>query len=278
MDNLTYIEFGEKVPGQRPFKMAFDLSHSTNRFIHSFMVRNEVCDVPFTTVLTQFLLPGDTFIDIGSHIGYYSLMARQIVGDTGNIYSFEARPDIFGVMLSSIQINSYRNMTAFNCAISDQEQLVEFSICDHDEGLSSLADIGGRKISVFSTTLDALHNRLKFSQVRVVKIDVEGFEAAVIRGGRNFFRDVMPENVAFEVNNEIRGVEKHQDQPLRAYFATMGYRSYLVRPMNKTQIVEDLYGESLLLEVPVDMFIGGLDYGNILATRRRIDAPVLHLG
>jgi hypothetical protein len=88
----------------------------------------------------------------------------------------------------------------------------------------------------------------------------------------------MPENVAFEVNNEIRGVEKHQDQPLRAYFATIGYRSYLVRPMNKTQIVEDLYGESLLLEVPVDMFIGGLDYGNILATRRRIDAPVLHLG
>jgi FkbM family methyltransferase len=239
------------------------------------MVRNEVCDFPFTTILMQFLLPGDTFIDIGSHIGYYSLMARQFVGDAGNIYSFEASPDTFGVMLSSIQLNSYRNMTAFNCAVSDHEEVVEFSICDYDEGMSSLADIGGRKISVFSTTLDALQERLKFSKVRVVKIDVEGFEAAVVRGGQNFFRNIMPENIAFEVNNGVAGVERHQDQPLREYFATMGYKSYLVRPMHPTEAISDLYGESLLLEVPADMFIGGLEYGNILATRRNIDAPVL---
>jgi FkbM family methyltransferase len=230
---------------------------------------------PFTTVLTRFLVQGDTFIDIGSHIGCYSLMARQFVGDTGHIYSFEASPDTFGVLLSSIQLNSYRNMMAFNCAISDKEQTVEFSISDTDEGLSSLVDIGGRKISIHSTTLDALHERLKFNRVRVVKIDVEGSESAVIKGGLKFFRDVMPENVVFEFNNQIRGVGTHQDQPLRAYFASMGYNSYLVKPLVCGAVRNDLYGNNLLLEIPVDSFIGGVEYGNILATRRRIDAPVL---
>lgn len=108
-----------------------------------------------------------------------------------------------------------------------------------------------------------------------MKIDVEGFESAVIKGGMNFFRDVMPENVAFEVNNFIHGVGQHQDQPLRAYFASMGYKSYLVRPLLCDEATADLFGEGLLLEIPVHLFIGGLEYGNILATRRSIDAPVL---
>jgi FkbM family methyltransferase len=202
-------------------------------------------------------------------------MARQFVGEQGNIYAFEANPDIHGVLLSSIQVNSYRNIMAVNCAISDTEQLVKFSISDADEGLSSLADIGGRKISVHSTTLDALHERLKFDKVRVVKIDVEGFEPAVIKGGMKFFREVMPENVVFEVNNQIPGVEKHQDQPLRGYFAGLGYKSYLVKPFISNKFTDDLFGSSLFLEIPVDSLMNNLQYGNILATRRIVDAPVL---
>ena len=81
-------------------------------------------------------------------------MARQFVGGTGNIYSFEPHPGTYGVLLSSIQLNSYRNIAAFNCAISDKEQVVAFTMSEADEGLSSLADIGGTKISVYSTTLE----------------------------------------------------------------------------------------------------------------------------
>jgi FkbM family methyltransferase len=277
VSDLTWLEvrLGQFTPDQQPFRMAFDLSYPNNRYIHASLVKDEVFDWPFATVLTRFLAAGDTFIDIGSHIGYYSLLARRFVGDTGNVYAFEPSPETYSILLSSIQINSYRNITAFNCAISDKEQVVEFSISDIDDGLSSLVDIGGTKISVHSTTLDALHERLKFNQVRVMKIDVEGFETAVIKGGRNFFRDVMPENVAFELNNQIPGVARHQDQPLRAYFASMGYKSYLVRPLICGKATDELFGESLLLEIPVDIFIGGLEYGNILATRRSFDAPVL---
>lgn len=277
MGDLTWLEvhLGAFLPDQQNFRMAFDLAYPNNRYIHASLVKNEVFDWPFATVLTQFLVAGDTFIDIGSHIGYYSLLARRFVGDTGNVYAFEPSPETYGILLSSIQLNAYRNVTAFNCAISDQEHVLEFTISDIDDGLSSLMDVGGRRISVYSTTLDALHERLKFSRVRVMKIDVEGFETAVIKGGRNFFRDVMPESVAFEVNNQIPGVARHQDQPLRAYFASMGYKSYLVKPLNCGSATSELFGDSLFLEIPVDILLGGLEYGNIFATRRRIDAPVL---
>jgi hypothetical protein len=57
--NLTCIEFRleQLMPDQPSFKMAFDLSHPTNRFIHSYMVKNEVCDLPFTSRIPSFFSP-----------------------------------------------------------------------------------------------------------------------------------------------------------------------------------------------------------------------------
>ncbi len=62
------------------YRMGFDTAYHTQNFIYSNLVNGVFVDPPMVQVLTQFLQPGDTFMDIGSHIGYYSLLARQVIG------------------------------------------------------------------------------------------------------------------------------------------------------------------------------------------------------
>ncbi len=69
--------------------------------------------------IEKYLKPGDTMLDVGANIGFFSLLANHIVGPKGKVYSIEPNPEIFEIMSSSIHINAFRprserlNMAAF---------------------------------------------------------------------------------------------------------------------------------------------------------------------
>jgi len=252
--------------------IGFDLRYPTQRFQHGYASRGQICDPPLVATLTGFLQQGDTFIDIGSHIGYYALLTLQQVGKQGRVFAFEPNPETYRVLLANALSNGSANFFPVNCALGDTTGSADLFINEHDEGMTSLVAQTERSVSIAVTTLDELHAVANFPRVRTAKIDVEGFEQRVIAGAAVFLEATQPENVVFEVNQFLPGADPDAEFTIRRQLAERGYTSHLIRPWLIPPDHPPFPEDGLFARLDPDQALR-LSYGNILATRRQITAP-----
>jgi len=267
------LSFGRAAAEGKSFCIAFDRAYQTQALIHSFLSQGQLCDPPLVKALTDFLVPGDTFIDVGSHIGYLSLLALQMVGPAGQVYAFEPNPDTYGVLVANALLNGAGNFHTFNCAVGDKAGSAVLSINAQDEGMSSLVfhAAGASQISVHVTTLDRLAALVQFRHVRMLKIDVEGFEENVINGAAGMLRAGGIESLVFEVNNKIPHAPPHRDQAIRKFLHGLGYACYLIHPWLSEERWQEACGPHNYCRISEDAHID-IGYGNILATKRHVEA------
>jgi FkbM family methyltransferase len=138
-------------------------------------------------VSLRSLRPGDTFLDVGANIGLMSLAAGRAVGASGRVLAFEPVPGIYALLQQNVALNQSRNISALQLALGSCEE--QRLIYDHEEinrGSASLVkpddSRDGEVVPV--TTLDAFMAEHHLKSLRMVKIDVEGWELEVLRGGR----------------------------------------------------------------------------------------------
>ena len=75
---------------------------------------------PFITAFVKDMIKeGDIVIDIGAHIGYYTLLFSKLVGKTGKVFAFEAHPDNFTLLKQNVETNGYTNVVVENKAVSN---------------------------------------------------------------------------------------------------------------------------------------------------------------
>lgn len=270
------LQFGRPGTEGKPFVMAFDLSFPTQALIHRFLAANQLCDPPLIEALTGFLQPGDTFIDVGSHIGYYSMFALQMVGPTGAVFAFEPNPQTYGVLTANGLVNRAGNLYAYNCAVGDSPGIATFNINPEDEGMSSLVFKSNQatQVSVHVTTLDFVAQAARLGPVRMLKIDVEGFEENVVRGANALLSSGSVESIVFEINNNFAGIPKYRDGVIRKHLRGLGYTSHLIRPWMGEPQWQQKFGNFNYLRIPEDFNIE-IPYGNILATKRSIPSASL---
>lgn len=137
-------------------------------------------------VLQRTFTPGAVFLDVGANFGFYTLFAAQQMGQAGQVYSFEANPHLIPFIEGSVYINGLRDrVTLINKAVADAPGTARFGF--------SYAHIGGGSLLLGGN--DAVSNEyVEVPLVRiddvlpadvvvdVVKLDVEGHEAAALRG------------------------------------------------------------------------------------------------
>jgi len=149
--------------------------------------------------LTASLLKeGMNVIDIGANIGLYSLLASQLVGSSGHIWSFEPSSQTYAHLLMNLSLNSCDSVTAIQSALcdrsdgkillkrssgcSDAERYVDLYPNHPSGGHEPMADPGDDEL-VDVTSLDSYARRhLGGKRIDFVKIDVEGCEYAVLQG------------------------------------------------------------------------------------------------
>ena len=133
-------------------------------------------DVAF---FSDFLRRGDIVVDVGANIGSLSLLAAVITGDEGKVLAVEPHPRIFRFQQENLALNSRQRVEAHNVALGDSDGSLRFSDerADDQNGVLNDED-GGIVIPV--TTLDRLAKDLP--RVTLLKIDVEGYEMAVLAG------------------------------------------------------------------------------------------------
>lgn len=134
-------------------------------------------------------------IDVGASTGSFSLLPLFVPGM--RCWSFEPQPGVYEVLQQNVKLNGLQpRVTMDSLAISDHRgsALLRCSRKRGQSGLASLRDDHGwSSVSVQATTLDWLcHNRYLWHDVSLVKIDVEGWELAVLRGGKGLWRALSP--------------------------------------------------------------------------------------
>ena len=139
--------------------------------------------------LQRFLRPGDVFLDVGANIGIYSLVAAKFVGSAGFVHSFEPHRKTYDRLQENIVRNRKRNILSYNVAISDVagSASLNYSLDGYD-GWNSLTqpikghEFGVEEVSTMRLDDFCLAKDLTSEAIRMVKIDVEGWEANVLKG------------------------------------------------------------------------------------------------
>lgn len=145
-----------------------------------------------TAFINDRLSAGSMFVDVGANVGYYTLLAAQIVGDHGHVFAIEASPSIFRQLQRNLDLNAFQklhNVTLYNVAVSDSEGTLKVFLNDDSNlGASSTIPLIAHtrdqrfEAEVPARTLSAIVGRERLLNARMIKIDVEGAEALVIRG------------------------------------------------------------------------------------------------
>lgn len=194
--------------------------------------------------LKRFLKAGDTFIDIGSNIGFFSLYASQIVGNSGKIYAFEPTPTTYERLLENISLNSFSNIEALNLALSNKvgEAIFNISNNGHD-AWNSFAEINQiklqDKIKVKVEKLDTFIENFKLGQIALIKLDVEGWEKYVLEGANSLLiRDDAP-TFLIEFTEDNAFAAGYYCGELFDYMKLYGYNWYSYNmDLNKIDLVE----------------------------------------
>ena len=101
------------------------------------------------------LKEGMIVVDIGSHVGYYTLLAARAVGDKGKVFCFEPDPSNYALLLKNIEKNNYNNVVPVQKAVTDTTGSIKLFIAKDPSGHSIGSDNPHQKaILVDSTTLD----------------------------------------------------------------------------------------------------------------------------
>jgi FkbM family methyltransferase len=143
-----------------------------------------------TRVVRDLLKPGDTFIDVGANIGWYTLIGSRIVGEQGRVIAFEPAPASFGLLSRNARINGCRNTILVDDALSNKAGKIRLNLGDTNKGHNSFLKTSETKesVEVDAVTLDAYLKGDK-REIALIKIDVEGAEGFVLEGMKETLRN-----------------------------------------------------------------------------------------
>jgi len=128
---------------------------------------------------------GITIVDIGAHIGTFTLPASKKVGEQGKVITVEPESNNFTQLTKNLEINKIKNVIPINLALSDFNGKGDFFI-SKGSGCHSLLPREGKniinKIQVKIKTLDTLFEELNITKVDLLKIDAEEAELKILKG------------------------------------------------------------------------------------------------
>jgi FkbM family methyltransferase len=167
--------------------------------------------------IIEHFLPkqGDIVVDIGAHIGHYTLIASKRVGTNGKVVAIEAHPGNFEMLNRNIKLNRLTNVIPLNYAAYSKETKVKLYVPDEESGYTiyhTLMERTGKKfVEVDAITLDYLLLQLNgiregVVEVNWIKIDVEGVEFEVLKGATN----VLSKSKDIALLIEVHGIDNYR--------------------------------------------------------------------
>lgn len=189
-------------------------------------------------VYDQKEIQPDSFVlDVGAHIGIYTLKIAKKNGAKGLVVAIEPESQNFRFLAQNVVANGYSNVVLLNTALSSREGQVSLYV--GISGTHTLLPRSSKKVEVQSTTLSALGKKFKNKNFDLVKIDVEGAELDVLKGGENLLRAKTVKRLVIAAYHFPTEVAE-----LRGFLASFGYAVHVFTNMSTLRngkICQDQY-------------------------------------
>ncbi len=196
-------------------------------------------------VASRLVKPGQLVFDIGANVGFPTVLFSTLVGPAGRVVAFEPAPKTFALLHRSL--SGIANIELVEMAVSDRAGTAEFYVPYFIDVASLQPQAGATAVSVKTQTLDALAGT--YGMPDFLKIDVEGFEHAVFRGGAGVLREARPiivfeairtadRDASIALIRELSG-DRYEFRRITRRGALVapearGYRDYVALPKGRT--------------------------------------------
>ncbi len=232
----------ESNSGSHSVDLLLDRSSYSQRLMIAALEAGQFYEPEVSYFFTNVLQPGDTVVDVGAHIGYFSLLAGRCVGPEGKVFAFEPEPSNYRRLRDHLVQNGLREVQSFNVALGASPGEAEMFFNSDNDGGHAFWDVArhelchrsredGKRMRVEVVVLDHLLAGLPAGEgPRLIKIDAEGMEYEILKGA---LRTILGHAVPFiicEVNRfalEQMGASEIQ---LRQFMRLVGYKVSLLKP------------------------------------------------
>lgn len=137
----------------------------------------------------NYVTTGSVVFDLGANVGFYTLLASELVGPDGKVIAFEPVPSNLEFLKKHILINDIHNVTVIESAVSDVNGFSSFDLGPHTS-MGKLSSAG--TLSVKTSTLDSLIDTNEIPDPDLLKIDIEGAEYKALHGAINLLKSKHP--------------------------------------------------------------------------------------
>lgn len=160
---------------------------------------------PQTEWFRRCILPGDVVVDVGASFGHYTALAASLVGSGGKVYAFEPSPMPSATIAKMVENSGAKQIILTRAALGAQKGAVDLLLPSKDSALhtpsifASDPAFTAHRIEVM--TLDDFAEEKKIGRIKLIKIDVEGYEPDVLVGMNRLFAERRVENIVIEFNS-----------------------------------------------------------------------------
>lgn len=156
--------------------------------------------------------PGDIFIDVGAHTGWYAIQAAKVIGSAGHVIALEPDETNRGHLERNLSLNGITNYTAISAAAWSKSGSIRWS--PGEVSVWNKIDETKGSATVQTITLDELASQLSLSRLDWIKLDIEGAEVDAIEGAEQVLKRFHP----------ILFIEIHETlEPVKRLLAQFGY-------------------------------------------------------
>lgn len=195
--------------------------------------------------ICDHIRPGMTVLDIGAHVGFFSLLLADRVQASGKVYSFEPETINFERLRLNLESNKLSWVSPFQMAMSDELGTQKLLYHRNTSGnfLANTANFirikrdthGSQEVGV--TTLDEFTENQNLRRVDLIKMDAEGSEIHILRGGQKMLSSGIVHRIICEVQSSV----PDKEDPVRGLFYAYGYRSYILNTnLSKRKYLSEL--------------------------------------
>ena len=196
-----------RITGTHGFVMELDPIEWTQ----SELLRDGCIESLTSALYSKLLHQGDRYVDIGAHVGYHTLLARHFIGAEGQVIAVEPQPYNCQKLLANWRANGFENLALYVAAIGEEDSTVRLhqQVQTDSTRLSMCLEPVNDEARIFYVPLrrlDAILTEQGVDRIRLLKIDVEGYELEVVNSLGAFFPAI--DNIILEVLDTSSGISR----------------------------------------------------------------------
>jgi len=235
--------------GRVKTKEGFDLILDRNDFILSrALAIDKEWELEETNLFKKEVKKGMNVIDIGSHIGYFTVLFSKLVGEKGKVFAFEPFPRSFEILKQNLVLNNLNNVKLSNEGISNYSgkgelflQTNEGSVDNrmYEEALVKILDYDRKSIIVRTKKLDEIEFEDK---IDFIKMDVQGYESQIIEGAKKMLRESTNLKMLVEFIPNAHRVQGKNEEDFIRLLDELGFEIFAMENNDINKIdIEKLY-------------------------------------